>query len=80
MSRTVKKNSLVVSKNRHNWIYAITNNENQGTGDYPLNLLISLKLCYESIRKKLYGHYTAMVAPKNAAHFERYVSVIFDKY
>jgi hypothetical protein len=61
MSYTIKINSSIVIKNRHKSIYAFTNNENQGTGDYPLNLF---KFCYAIIRQKLQVHNTTIVAPK----------------
>jgi len=80
MCLTKKINNSAESKNRHKSIYAFTNNENQGIGEYPLNLLNSFMFCYEKSRQKLQAHNTTIVAPKNAAHFERYVSAIFDKY
>jgi len=78
MGRTIEKNSSAESKNRHKWICAFTNNENQGIGEYPLNLLNSFMFCYENSRQKLHMHNTAMVAPKNTAQNARYVSGIFD--
>jgi hypothetical protein len=50
-----KEKQLSGEQNRHKWICACTNNENQGIGEYPLNLLSSFKFYYEKQKKKTPG-------------------------
>jgi hypothetical protein len=74
------KNNSPRNRERHKWICAITNNENQGIGEYLLNLLNCFMFFVAKRHAKTPCTHHCNVAPKNTVHFERYVSAIFDEY